>query len=451
MAIKKLECGVSKVSELVESVNELAYPATAKHSPIMTKVSSPSDLSLLTGDATFEQGIAPNGREGVKITCTSESRISVNSAAGLYFDGYLSAAVFGGRAEGVESIRLEAFESAADNKRWFQTYTTSSNPENNPFEQGGAFTVAFGRNALGGLNAPSESFYTDKVEVRLTPVALQTAVLWLFGVSVLSNKRKSRICIVYDDGFKSSLTLGLHPWASKGIPATVSVIPGLVEGGGSGYMDKADLRQWLNSGNAIVAHGPSDGAGSLIDNYSDPATRVQLAVGDMEGTVQWIKDNGLRTPYFDRCYVWPQGKFQWAEGDRSLLDAALSSGFNTARAAVPTAASNHRNWDGLTKYNRLAVPHIGHNWSGSTANEVGNIGDIVSAINALSDAGGVDFHLMLHKVVDDSTPDGDMDISIRVSDLETIAQAVKNNVDAGKLEAVTMPQTAVDDNYWNQF
>jgi hypothetical protein len=58
---------------------------------------------------------------------------------------------------------------------------------------------------------------------------------------------------------------------------------------------------------------------------------------------------------------------------------------------------------------------------------------------------------MFHKVVPDSTPDGSMTLSIRVSDLNTLAAALKTNIDNGLLEAVTMPQLAASrDSFWNK-
>lgn len=437
--------------DVADTVNALyTGNALGRFTPAYTKLSSVADVSLVSGDATFTYGVAPNGLMGVKVTCSAVSRISVVPAIDLYFDGYISLAGYGGVSTGTQSVRLDAFENIASNKLWFQSQTFATSPLNTYTEQGGARTIAFGRHTLGQLNSPSNSFPMAKMEVRITPVTAQTSEFWIFGVGVLTPKRKSRICIVYDDAYTSALKLGLAPWNSRSIPVTTAVIPTLIDAGNASYMGVDELKCWLNSGNSIVAHGPIGGGGSLVDNYTNPLTRVQQSVDDIKYTIDWIKEKGLASQYYDRCYIWPQGKFQWSSGDTSLLDAVLAEGINTARAALPTGAFGHRAWDGLTKYNRLSVPHIGHNWAGTTAAEATNIANIVSIINALSTAGGVDFHLMLHKVVPDATADDSMDISIRISDLNTIAAAVKTNIDSGLLEAVTMPQTVIDSNVWNK-
>lgn len=437
--------------DLAEVVNgALTGRAVGNGASIFQPIRFGADLSVMTGDVVLSSGVAPNGQQGVKLTLTTTSRISILPAVGQVFEMFLSAAVLGGKEQGVDQVRLDAVQDSAANKVRFGSYTTGNSPLNTFAEQGGVYTVAFDKNNLGSLNAADSEFPIVRMEIRVTPVAGQTAELWLFGVGVLKPRRKSRVCVVYDDGYKSSFKLGLHPFQSRGIPATISVIPTAHDAGLSSYMTVQELKSWVNSGNAVVAHGPIGGTGSLTDNYTDPATRVQQAVDDIKMSIQWVRNKGLATPFFDRCYIWPQGKFQWSSGDTSLLDAVLGAGVNTARAALPTAVSFHRTWDSLTKYNRLAVPHIGHNWPGTTAAEVTNINNIVSIINTLSDHGGIDFHLMLHRVVPDSTPDGDMAISIRVTDLNTIAAAIKANIDSGKLEAVTMPQTVIDDNAWNQ-
>ena len=64
---------------------------------------------------------------------------------------------------------------------------------------------------------------------------------------------------------------------------------------------------------------------------------------------------------------------------------------------------------------------------------------------------GLDFYLMLHLVVPDSTPDADMAISIRESDLENIVVTIAENVTANKLDVVTMNDFIADNTVWSGF
>lgn len=61
---------------------------------------------------------------------------------------------------------------------------------------------------------------------------------------------------------------------------------------------------------------------------------------------------------------------------------------------------------------------------------------------------------MLHRVQPTATVDGSMNaIGIRVSDLTTLADAIKTKIDAGTLEAITMPQLVVEraGSFWQDY
>jgi hypothetical protein len=68
---------------------------------------------------------------------------------------------------------------------------------------------------------------------------------------------------------------------------------------------------------------------------------------------------------------------------------------------------------------------------------------------------GTDVFLTFHQIVLDSTPDGSMStIKCRVADVQTIAAAIKAQIDVGKLEAVTFAKLALNvasvPSYWGQ-
>jgi hypothetical protein len=172
----------------------------------------------------------------------------------------------------------------------------------------------------------------------------------------------------------------------------------------------------------------------------------------MAAARRWIADNGLAVKGYEACYVWPQGAWQSALTDLSLLDAALNAGFTTGRAANGRSAGLYGNFDALSKYQHLTMPIIGHTWAGTTAAESTNITAIVALIDAAA-AQGADITLMLHRVQATSTADGSMSsIGIRVSDLTTLAAAIAAKVTAGTLQAVTLPQLALtrSGNFWQK-
>jgi hypothetical protein len=203
-------------------------------------------------------------------------------------------------------------------------------------------------------------------------------------------------------------------------------------------MSLANFKSLVNAGCGVIAHGPIRGnpAGSLIENYTETSDRVQ----DMKDVIQWIRDNELDTPNFDSCYIWPRGKFQDYINDTRLLDAALEIGVTNARTTQNLSSAVFRgSYDAQNPYGRLAMPIIGHEAAATLALEPANITEIINKINTFSDAGGVDMHLMLHKVMrNEDATDNNRSITILLNDLDSVAAAIKTKVDAGKLECVLM-------------
>jgi len=255
--------------------------------------------------------------------------------------------------------------------------------------------------------------------------------------------------------------LGYESFASRGIKQTLSII-GSVQGTGGSYSNVSQLRNFINGGNALVTHGPwpSDATSqnsNIVDLYASTSDPIGNAINDAKAARQWISDQGLAVTGYDRCYVWPQGKFQASSGDTRYLDAMIAAGFTTGRGTTNIVAGAQPagyNFDALSKYNRMALPIIGHTWAGTTAAEATNIGNITTAISAMA-TNRTDAFLMLHRVVKTSTSDGTMGaaggISIRQGDLETIAAAIKTQIDAGTMDAVTMPELAMSSGWWQQF
>lgn len=422
---------INKVNALVD----ISQPMSSKYAPVINIFKSTNDVTSITGSPTIEYGIAPNGMYGIKITATSSSAVKFTSATGQFFNGEMALYCLGGASTNVDSVTLRAYEDVGLTKQNFKQTVFASNPLNNFKEQGGAICIYNSRASFGTSGTPSASYTIADSRMTIVPTSGQTGVLWVFGVAYAFKKRKSRICVTIDDGYSSVITLGQPIFDSAGIPTTLAVIPSAVDEGLAGYMTKEDLKTFAAGGNCLVAHASGDLIG---DSTSEEFLQ------NVSETNAWIYQNGFAKRGFNKCYIWPLGKFQNSSGQISYLDSALGYGINVARATNSFSAQNQANTDCLTKYNRLACPIIGHSWAGSTASEATNISNIVSYINTIADTGGLDCFIVFHKFVPDSTPDGSMSLSIRVSDLKTIVSAIKAKIDAGLLDAVTMPDLAFD-------
>ncbi len=292
-----------------------------------------------------------------------------------------------------------------------------------PYMFGGEVSNAWTNSGTLNLNT---ALFTH-VRVRVTPLAGQFADLTV--VKLLANpSRRSRIYITSDDGYLSWYVYALPLLQARGLVSSVAVIPPLV--GSAGYMNLSQLREFVAAGHECITHGPQDGTGSLIDNYATNAERV----ADMVAQRQWITDNGLFTRDAQkRCYMWPQGKFQAAASDQSLIEAAQAAGFTVARSVsrfIPFSEAAA----GMTPAGKMILPIIGHSRQTSEVNENAEITNITNAISYAA-ANGLDACLMFHKVIADQAVFSATDtIEIEVSRLATILDAIVTQIGAGKME-----------------
>lgn len=268
---------------------------------------------------------------------------------------------------------------------------------------------------------------------------------WIYGVG-LGSPRKGRVCVVWDDGRDSSLTLGAPVFRAAGITKqTLSLIQGRL--GQVNGATEGMCRAFVNSGGAVVPHSPH--GPNIVDQFpGDPAA----AVAAIKENIEYIRSSGLATPRFDRCFVYPQGKYQAAQYDISYLQAMRAAGIDIARISFMQDIRQQRNIDSHSSTGRLACTTIGHQYMGASGAtpEADNIAAVIQRINDVSTY-GLDCFLMLHSVVKADGQEADP-YDISVPNLELIAAAIKTNIDAGKLEAVTMPELVIDgDNYWNSF
>lgn len=396
------------------------------------------------GTSTISMSTGPNGRPALKcvVPAGTNCEVAFTALNGAHFGGEAYISYHGTRVDGVEVVSMYVTPDANYSTRFLlATYTSFLAHPGNASEQGGAMTARFGSdNWTQGTGTPAPSSFTIGThKVRVTATASADATVYIYGVGVATPRRKARLAVVVDDGYDSWFALGQPVCDEYRVRVTSAIIPVMVDSE-SAAARMHQLRRLVHAGGAVVAHGPNVGVGNgnLFTEFATTAARI----ADMTAARDWIATNGLATPGYRACYVWPQGMFMPSFGDTALLAAALANGFYLGRGAGVVGTGLIPNVDALSAYQRLAVPVIGHLWAGSTAAEATNIANIVARIAAAGSA-KTDAMLMLHRVQASSTPDGSMSsIGIRVSDLTTIVAAIKTEVDAGRMESVTMPEMA---------
>ncbi len=434
--------------DVAQTVNQLVNPKTqlAKNLPYTQFIPSNAfSYSIIAGSPTITVGVAPNGMTGLKVTASAYTALNLTSFAGVQYSGDMYVSLYGSQSlTNLGTVELLAVYGtpAANYRRGRRTILEAATVVNDSREQGGAVTYHFndGNTTTVGTIPTPTSFEMSQLRLQLNPAVAGDFTVWIFAVG-LAKQRKGRICVMYDDGYASSWKLGHPVWKNLGIPQTMAVIA-TETGKNSTYMSVDDLKAWNGAGNSCVAHGPNGGTGSLITRYGTDADFPARALADIKDNVDFIRNNGLAAGDDLACYVYPQGEFQRFANDTALLDGMIEQGLiNVARSATIMPLSQRQyiyNQDPLSGYQRLAMPRIGHKWAGTTALEATNITNIVSYIQQCA-LYGLDFFLVFHQVKPSATPDNEMgEIDIRVSDMQTLANAVKTEIDAGRLEAVHM-------------
>lgn len=453
------------VSPLISSVSGAGKSGVKVPQPALGDALALAQLTVLSGSPTVTLTTGPNGLPALKIVTGvgASCDLAIPAMVDSYFHGDAFISAHGDRSTGLDYITFYVSQTDASYTNGASGYVQYglTAPTQSCFEQGGANTYHIRKAALTPINSPTYPMLLGQCKLRITPLGGQAATVYLYGVGIASVARKARLCVVWDDGYDSMFRLGYESFASRGIKQTLSVI-GSVQGSGGSYSNLSQLRAFAEAGNALVTHGPwpSDGASqnsNIVDLYAGTSDPVGNAVADARAARQWLSDRGLLVANAEKCYVWPQGKFQASSGDTRYLDAMFGAGFTCCRGTSNVAASAQPagyNFDALSKYNRMALPVIGHTWAGTTAAEATNITAITTAISAMA-TNKTDAFLMLHRVLKTSASDGAMgaagSITIRQGDLETIAAAIKTQIDAGTMDAVTMPELAALNGWWQQF
>ena len=396
-----------------------------------------ADYAISSGSPTLSVETR-NGMQCLKIVTgvgvTANIDLTLQADTGWFDRTFMT--VEGNRGSGVAQcfglVTADSFTNYAMNG-----FTTQATPTAMVWDDmgGGApFTVRLDggwtySGASWGSVAPAKdgSVAVNKMRFRVIPVAGQSATIYLYGVSMAPRRKKGRVFITADDGYKSFMSLLFPIFQARGIPVTMSVIAPVIgdrADTASNYLTVRDLYAIKSAGGQIVAHGPGVAyGGNLFTSFSSTAARI----ADMSATRDWITRQGLSTPGYDQVYVWPQGTAQSGPDDLDLLNAALAAGFTVGRA-VSVATTRYWEAESLTPHQRLILPTIGHGYAG--AGEAANISGIVSAIQAAGTQKS-DVVLMLHKGF--KTGDTPSSIGMLVADCITIADAIVTERDAGRM------------------
>ena len=416
------------------------------------------DSGMTVGGVTINSGTPalsvvtmPDGRQALRIACNNgeNTEVKFTGLSGCLFSGEMYVQAQGATfSNGVSQYLMYASPDATRGTNSVSAgFGGYSVPLNTPMEPcQGVLTHRLGKADWAIAGTITYPFVADWVSLRLIPRAGFAPVVFVYGIGFAPQPAAGRVCVTVDDGYDAWFALGQPLMQARGIPVTMALIPSNMDTGAANAYWR-QMRGLVNAGGAVVAHGPNiaGGAGNLLTAFGNNADRV----ADVVGVTRAIEAQGLATPGYQSCYVWPQGVWQNTLSDASLLDAMLDAGYTTGRSATPSAL--YWNADALSKYQRLTMPIIGHTWAGTTAAEATNIAAIVAAINNAA-AQGSDINLMLHRVQPTSTADGSMSsIGIRYGDLVTIADAIAAKVTAGTLQPIRLTDLAAGrpGNFWS--
>jgi len=419
-----------------------------KHSPSLVmdfSANFPEAYTLVSGSPnTLEIAVCPfNGKRGLRLISAAANatiQIRLDTLVSTDWNNQAYLMCYDNAKTYQQQVQMRVYSSASDFWGYNNVLSLTANGGDST---GGAVVRTFNDSHRSSSGSPSVGSFVISDCQLVFPTGVDWD-LWIFGVGV-GAVRKSRICVVWDDGRDSSLALGYPTLAGFGIKKqTLALIKDRVDLDANA-VSLGMCRQFINAGGAIVPHSPHNP--NLVDQFPSNPDGAAAAVVDC---INYIKSLGLGVPNFDRCFVYPQGKYQASLFDTSYINALRSVGIDIARISFMQNIRQQRNLDSHSRLGRLACTTIGHEYAGSPGAEATNITTVVQRINDCA-LYGMDCFLMLHSVTKLANSETNP-YDITIPNLKLICAAIKAQVDAGKMEAVTMPELVIDgDNYWNQF
>ncbi len=421
----------------------------AKHSPVVFADFSaefPDTWTLVSGaPTTLEIQVCPhNGKKGLRIVSPSAAaslQIRLGSMSNIDFSNQAYVMCHDNGKTYQQQLQLRVYSSAND---FWGFQNVLSITANGGDVTGGSNVRTFNASHRASSGTPSTADQYIATEFQLVLPTGTDWDMWIFGVGV-GSPRKSRICVVWDDGRETSLTLGVPTLQNYGIKKqTLALIKDRINRD-SDAVSLGQCKAFINSGGAIVPHSPHNP--NLVDEFpTDPAAAAAAVVE----CIEYIRDNDLSTPRYGRCFVYPQGKYQTEVLNIAHIAALRDIGIDIARISFMQGVRQQRNLDAHSRLGRLACTTIGHEYAGTSGAETTNINNVIQRINDCATY-GLDCFLMLHSVTKLANSETNP-YDITLPNLKLIGAAIKAQVDAGKMETVTMPELVIDgDNYWNQF
>lgn len=292
---------------------------------------------------------------------------------------------------------------------YFQTYSFADGEK----AYNGWHFVGFAGAEFGGvLGAPN--WATQPIyQVRIGATAPAGGGVFYLDSIVIGWRSIAQIMITCDDGYSSWFRHALPVLESYGLRASMSIIAGLI-GSAPEWATMQQLKDAYSAGHDLCPHG----AAALTTLPSDAARRADIAMNR-----EFLINSGM--PRGSDFYVYPNGVYQMAAGDNSIITALKDNGIKAARGT--TSPRNAKIGPGLGDA-RYLLPIIG-------ADAGTNPATIKARIDAAVSTGDLCV-LMYHGVA----LAGASGISVNLNDIAEVAEYIAQQRAQGKLRVIIASQ-----------
>lgn len=410
--------------------------------PLCAALTADSGLTFVgqSGNAPTVEYIERDGIKGVRITTAVGfyTEVSVPAFSKIIPKGQVEALFYipDGKVAAIASTALyigdNAYANGFSESIQFTNsgcnqhpgyYTLAPDPVSSP-----ADTVRTEWAVLAGAPVWASTTMTS-AKLRITPTAGMSAVVELFGIWANGSHSLPKVVFTADDGYDNVYSTGIPVLEKYGHRLSMAIIGDLI--GTAGYMTVAQLKELVGRGHECVVHGPTGGAGSLVDNYS---TTAQV-LADVTLHRDFLVNNGLSVNNSHKIYVFPQGKYCASRDDNTVLNAINQAGFTAARLANVNQSSIVIGDAGKLP---LFIPIIGHTWSAT--DEAANVARIIAKIQEAATQGR-SVVVTYHKF---TTGAAAAAIELQASNLELICRAVSDLESAGSMRNATLGELVTE-------
>src|SRR5512137_851676 len=188
--------------DLATVLNAAPFP---RFSPIAQATSNDVGgiaFNVASGSPVITYENAPNCQPALKIVFSAFCQIEFPALVNAPYDGHMYVQVYGSQTlTNLSTCRLRAFVSGSEANYRQGERTAIANGLNSPYDVGDTpITWHFSPANTTSVGSPPAAFVGSRYQLNLNPQAATTATLYIFAVGV-GQPRKSRICVVYDDGY----------------------------------------------------------------------------------------------------------------------------------------------------------------------------------------------------------------------------------------------------------